>query len=284
VESWTTRPVLKNYIPSKLPISDKDYMIWSVREVLNLFRKYDSVGTFFVVGKNVDAAPEVLDMIVNEGHEVGVHSYSHTNLRETNPEAFEKETILSRDMIWRRTGNKPRGFRAPEFSLYKDTAWALDVLERCGFSYDSSIVPGFRPSRQLKAYFQMTQRAPIIPYRPSHTNPSAITTRNDERLVEFPALVRDLGLVKIPVGGGFYGRFFGSNFVLSSIRKVARASMCPMFYIHNWEVTGFPRIPLPPLVTQFAYLRVPNTELLSYVLRNVESITADDALERFGPI
>ncbi|RZJ54864.1 MAG: polysaccharide deacetylase family protein, partial [Flavobacterium sp.] len=45
-------------------------------EVLALLKKYNAKATFFCIGKNIEAHPEILKQIIDEGHLVGNHSYS----------------------------------------------------------------------------------------------------------------------------------------------------------------------------------------------------------------
>jgi peptidoglycan/xylan/chitin deacetylase (PgdA/CDA1 family) len=48
--------------------------------VLNLLSAYDAKATFFCIGKNIEANPELLKRIIEEGHIIGNHSFSHDNL------------------------------------------------------------------------------------------------------------------------------------------------------------------------------------------------------------
>lgn len=47
--------------------------------VLSLLKKYHAKATFFCIGKNIKAHPELFQRIVSEGHSVGNHTYSHSN-------------------------------------------------------------------------------------------------------------------------------------------------------------------------------------------------------------
>lgn len=53
--------------------------------VLDLLAAHDARATFFAVGKRAAAAPDVLDRILREGHEVGCHGYAHRNAWKTTP-------------------------------------------------------------------------------------------------------------------------------------------------------------------------------------------------------
>ena len=47
-------------------------------EVLNLLKKHNANATFFCIGKNIEAHPEIVKQIIAEGHLVGNHYYSHS--------------------------------------------------------------------------------------------------------------------------------------------------------------------------------------------------------------
>lgn len=47
--------------------------------VLDVLRKYNAKATFFCIGKNIEAHPDILKRTIAEGHTVGNHSYSHSS-------------------------------------------------------------------------------------------------------------------------------------------------------------------------------------------------------------
>ncbi|WP_235854779.1 polysaccharide deacetylase family protein [Nonomuraea aridisoli] len=49
-------------------------------KVLDVLRRYQAKATFFVVGSKVAQHPELTRRIVAEGHELGNHTYTHTDL------------------------------------------------------------------------------------------------------------------------------------------------------------------------------------------------------------
>lgn len=48
-------------------------------EILKVLRKYDVKATFFCIGHKIDEHPEIFRQILEEGHQVGNHSYSHAS-------------------------------------------------------------------------------------------------------------------------------------------------------------------------------------------------------------
>lgn len=63
-------------------------------EILDLLSKYGIHATFFVVGSNVELCPEITERTIREGHELGNHTYSHSNLAKKS--AKEAETEIGR--------------------------------------------------------------------------------------------------------------------------------------------------------------------------------------------
>ena len=45
--------------------------------ILSTLEKYDAKATFFVLGKNVEMYPDLYRRILDAGHKVGNHTYSH---------------------------------------------------------------------------------------------------------------------------------------------------------------------------------------------------------------
>ncbi len=86
----------------------------TTRRVLDLLRAHGQRATFFVIGKKVDAHPEVLREIVEQGHEVGLHSYGHEWLYcFKTPAQVQQDIVRSQRAVERACGVKPILFRAP---------------------------------------------------------------------------------------------------------------------------------------------------------------------------
>ena len=62
-------------------------------EILKILDKYGVKATFFVIGINAKNYPEALSMVINSGHEIGNHTYSHQVLKNKSKEEIIKEII-----------------------------------------------------------------------------------------------------------------------------------------------------------------------------------------------
>ena len=83
--------------------------------ILDILKKEDVPATFFVIGKNGDAYPDLLRRIVNEGHEVGNHTFTHPNLGEVPGRIVDLELNATQRLIESVTGRSTVLFRPPYF-------------------------------------------------------------------------------------------------------------------------------------------------------------------------
>lgn len=108
--------------------------------VLDVLKERGIRATFFVVGENVEKNPEVAKRIVEEGHVIGIHCYSHDYGKiyesvESYLEDFEK----AYQVVYEVTGVKPQLFRFPGGSInsYNQEIYGeiIDKMTEKGFIY-----------------------------------------------------------------------------------------------------------------------------------------------------
>ena len=63
--------------------------------VLKQLKQYNALATFFCIGKNVVAYPEIYKQILNEGHSTGNHTYNHLNGWKTSNDLYKKDIALA---------------------------------------------------------------------------------------------------------------------------------------------------------------------------------------------
>ncbi len=210
----------------------------STGRVLDLLSKHRVRATFFVLGYIAERLPELVRDVADRGHEIAVHSYDHLLITKTTPDDFERDLVRALDAI-RSCGVEQDiiGFRAPSFTIVEETRWALDILEKHGIRYDSSIFPiGFHPDYGMAD-------APLKPYKVS------------ESMYEFPLTVAELFGRRLPCSGGGYFRIFPYFYTRYCIRKVNAEGRPAVFYIHPWELDpGQPRVTLP-IMKRFRHYR-----------------------------
>ncbi len=224
--------------------------------------------TFFVVGEIAHARPELIRAMHRAGHEVGSHSWDHRRVHHFTPDSFRDDLRRSKDAIEQVTGEAVAGFRAPTFSIVRQTAWALDVLAELGFQYDSSIYP----VRHDRYGVVEAPRAPFLARGAKHA------------ILELPpATLRLLGS-NLPVGGGGYFRLFPLPVLERALRQTARLCSPPvaMLYFHPWEFDpGQKQLPLGRLSRFRTYVGINDTrQRLQTLLRNHRFVRAVDVAKR----
>ena len=200
-------------------------VVKGIDKILELLRKHDTYATFFMVGEILEKFPDILDKILDNGHEIGFHTMYHSRLDSENfQEKFSKEL----DDFAKLTNNKSKGFRAPTFSLNEKSSWVIDTLEKYDYVYDSSIVPA-------KTNLYGTPNAPKKPYK--ITSNSLDSDNPHGKIIEFPLMITKFLGKTIPVGGGFYLRTLPFGTTKKALRSYSQENIPGVFYIHSWELT-----------------------------------------------
>lgn len=96
--------------------------------------------TFFITGQNVEAYPEIVKEIYEDGHLIGNHTYSHIQLTSQNEESFKQEIRKTNEVIREVTGQDTIYVRPPYGSWNKEfekelnmfpVLWTVDPLDWC---------------------------------------------------------------------------------------------------------------------------------------------------------
>lgn len=82
-------------------------------EILDILKTYNIKATFFVLGLHAEKYPDVIQRIVDEGHEIGNHSYSHIDMKKSNKKLIKSELEKTQNIIYSITNIKPTVFRPP---------------------------------------------------------------------------------------------------------------------------------------------------------------------------
>ena len=221
-EDWFHPELIQKYISDN---NNEPKVIEGIDRILELLRLHDTKATFFVVGELLEFKPELLDMILENGHEIAFHTMKHDRIDKPNfKEKFEEE-IKKFDEL---TDGKSKGFRAPSFSLNINSSWLIDVLEENDYVYDSSVVPA-------KTSLYGIPNAEKKPYKISSKFLEG--NSNDGKIIEFPMMVTKFLGKKIPAAGGFYLRTLPSRIIENAIKSYEKENLPGVFYIHSWELT-----------------------------------------------
>ncbi len=104
--------------------------------LLDLFAKYDMKTTWFIPGHSIETFPEQMKMVVDAGHEVGTHGYSHENPVAMTPQ--QERDVLEKciGLVEELTGKKPVGNVAP---WWEPSSTTNELLLEYGYKYDHSL-------------------------------------------------------------------------------------------------------------------------------------------------
>lgn len=105
--------------------------------ILDVLKANDVRATFFATGNFALNAPDVMERIVNEGHEVACHGVDHFEPKESD---FERSKEIVEDVC----GVEVVGYRQPRMFPVKDSE-----IRRVGYKYNSSLNPAFIPGRYM---------------------------------------------------------------------------------------------------------------------------------------
>lgn len=110
-------------------------------QVLDILKAYGVMGTFFLIGDQVERFPAITKRIHEEGHEIGNHSYSHPDMRKLSHEEIALELEATSRAIKEHTGIYPKTMRPPYGALLDDAVaflgdagwtiinWSIDTFD-----------------------------------------------------------------------------------------------------------------------------------------------------------
>lgn len=81
--------------------------------VLEQLSRRNLHATFFLIGSKVDATPHLVRRVVDEGHDIANHSYTHPRLSGMSDAAVEQQLARTQESIIRACGVTPVWFRPP---------------------------------------------------------------------------------------------------------------------------------------------------------------------------
>lgn len=196
--------------------------------LLELFAEFDAKATFFILGEVAHTHPELIREIASQGHELGIHGYSHKRYTHLSKAQVKEEILAAKHLVEDVSGVEVIGHRAPEFSINQENPWVFEVLFSAGIKYDSSIVP---------------VKATRYGWEGFNKEIDHIELGNGERIIEVPLSTMNYFGKEIPVCGGGYLRAFPYIFTRNAF-KVIQKTRPVNVYLHPYEID-------PPPFQQF---------------------------------
>ena len=191
----------------------------NTRRILDLFAEHGVHATFFLLGWVAERYPSLVRDMVDAGHEIASHGFSHIRVTQQQPQEFGADVTRTKALLEDISGVEVRGYRAASYSIVRDTLWAHDLLRQAGYLYSSSVYP-------IRHDLYGIPDAPRFAYRPDNRN-----------LLEVPISTLSLLNNNLPCGGGGYFRLLPYGVSRWAMNQVNRkeGESC-VFYFHPWEI------------------------------------------------
>ncbi|MBQ9131198.1 MAG: polysaccharide deacetylase family protein [Clostridia bacterium] len=110
-------------------------------EILDILKEYGISATFFMVGVNVKNYPDAARAVIQAGHEVGNHTYSHHHVNSLTEKTLARELWMCEDVLEELCEYRPHLFRPPQGAVngyveycteredYSLILWSLDTRD-----------------------------------------------------------------------------------------------------------------------------------------------------------
>lgn len=82
-------------------------------QILDILAECGVKATFFVVGHRAEKNPELVERIKQEGHEIGNHSYNHSQFSKLTMDQYRNQILKTNQIIEKIVGYSPRFIRPP---------------------------------------------------------------------------------------------------------------------------------------------------------------------------
>ena len=238
--------------------------------LLTILEENKVKATFFVLGWIAEKHPNLVKKIQREGHEIASHSYAHRLVYNQTQKEFREDLKRSKGILEGIIGEPIIGYRAPSYSIIKNSLWAMDILMEEGFLYDSSIFP----IRRDRYGIPDGKRFPYLIYG-----------KNEKTLMEFPLSTITILNAHIPIAGGGYLRLFPYRFIRWGLKRINEIEKQPIVvYLHPWEIDADqPRLQGTVLSRFRHYINLHKMELrLRKLLKDFSFVPMKELYQGFG--
>jgi polysaccharide deacetylase family protein (PEP-CTERM system associated) len=190
----------------------------STHRLLELFSEHNAKCTFFTLGWVAERYPNLIKAIVDQGHELASHGFSHQRATIMTPDEFREDVSRSKQVLEAASGQAILGYRAPSFSFNDSNVWVYNILKELGFEYSSSTYP-------IKHDLYGVPKWPRFKYE------------RPEGIIEIPVPTIRKNNTNTGIGGGGYFRLYPYWFSKKRINNYLTKENQPYsFYFHPWEI------------------------------------------------
>jgi polysaccharide deacetylase family protein (PEP-CTERM system associated) len=237
----------------------------NVAKILALLDLAQVRATFFVLGWVAERHPHLVKSLAERGHEIASHGYAHELVYGQTPSLFRDDVRKAKAILEDILGSPVLGYRAPSFTITRETHWALQILVEEGYSYDSSVFP---------VYHDVYGIPGADPW--CHQISTSAGT-----LWEIPPTTVKVAGFRLPVAGGGYLRLFPYAILRALLRRAAAQGHPLVVYLHPWELDPHQPRMMGPLLSRIRhYLNLHKTEeRLASLLQDFLFAPIRDAIE-----
>ncbi len=119
------------------PVSRGEFGVIGAARILALLKKHAIPATWFIPGHTLETYPEACGRVLEAGHEIGHHGWTHRPPASLSREEEEAELARANEEIKKLTGRYARGYRSPSWDL---SPHSVELLLKHGFYYESSMM------------------------------------------------------------------------------------------------------------------------------------------------
>ncbi len=203
-------------------------------KVLALLDEASVKATFFVLGWVAERCPELVKRIAAQGHEVASHGYGHQRLINQGRQEFGKDVRRSKVILEDLVSRAVLGYRAPSYSISRQTFWAFDELHAAGYRYDSSIFPIRHDFYGIPDWPRFAGYA--VKTLDGDWQAAAEAGDSCAALYELPITTLQIAGKNLPIAGGGYFRLLPYGLTRRGLQRINRQDQQPfVFYLHPWE-------------------------------------------------
>lgn len=202
--------------------------------LLDLLDRAGVQATFFVLSWVAERQPQLVRRVAAAGHEVASHGYWHRRVSTQTQTAFREDIRRAKACLEDLTGQAVLGYRAPSYSISRQTPWAFDELLAAGYRYDSSIFPvrhDFYGMANWPRFAGTAVRDAAGQWQPG------VASAGQPSLLEVPITTLQLAGRNWPIAGGGYFRLLPYVLTRWGLRQINQREKKPfVFYLHPWEI------------------------------------------------
>ena len=253
-EDWYHTLISQKYLNQKETNYYRQNIYNNILLLLEILQSKNARATFFILGCVAEEYPKLILEIKKAGHRIGSHGYSHKSVFLQSKTEFEKEIIKVTNILREIISQPIESFRAPNWSINHRSLWAIEILKKYGYKYDSSLT-----------YTMITSNNSI-----------------SQNIIEIPRAHIKFLKFNIPFGGGAFLRLYPLKLTTYLMSKINDRGLPFMMYIHPWEIDNdFPLLKMSTFDKIFQYGNIASNHMkIKEILGQFKFVSIEEFFEQ----